>query len=59
MISVVVDLNCLLLLQLSLFVEALYLVLALLFRTLCPSSYASILMGKRELVAFLCLPDVL
>ena len=35
------------------FVGALCLVLVLLFSTLCPSSFAIILMGKRELLALL------
>ena len=48
---------CLLLLQLS--VGVLCLVLVLLFCTLCPSSFAIILLGKRELVALLnCLVTV-
>ena len=38
------------LLLLPLFVGVLCLVLALLFSTLCPSSFAIILMGKRELL---------
>ena len=41
--------NCLLLLPL--FVGVLYLDLDLLFSTLCPSSFAIILMGKIDLVA--------
>ena len=41
--------HCLLLLPL--FVGVLCLVLVLLSSTLCPSSFAIILMGKRELVA--------
>ena len=41
------------LLLLTLFVGVLCLVLVLLFNTLCPSSFAIILLGKRELVAFL------
>ena len=42
-----------------LFVAVLCLVLILLFSSLCPSSVAIILMGKRELVAYLnCHPDV-
>ena len=49
---------CLLLLQL--FVVVLCLVLVSLFITLCPSSFAIILMGKRGLVALLyCLSDIL
>ena len=47
------------LLLLPLFVGVLCLVLDFLFSTLCPSSFAFILMGKRELVALLCLPGVL
>ena len=39
------------LLVLSLFVGVLSLVLVLLFSTLCPSSFATILMGQRESVA--------
>ena len=35
------------------------LILVLLFSTLCPSSVAITLMGKRELVALLCVSDVL
>ena len=43
-----------------LFVAGLCLDLVLLFSTLCPSSFAIILMGKRELVAYFnCLPGVL
>ena len=38
-----------------LFVGVLCLVLVMLFSTLCPSSFAIILMGKRELVALLLL----
>ena len=49
--------NCLLLLWL--FVKVLCLVLVLLCSTLCPYSFAIITIGKRELVALLCLPDVL
>ena len=51
--------HCLLLLSMS--VGALCLVFVLLFSTLFPSSFATILMGKREreLVYFNCLPDVL
>ena len=41
--------HCLLLLPL--FVEILCLVLVLLFSTLCPSSFAIILMGKRGLAS--------
>ena len=43
------------------FVASLRLVLVLLFSTLCPSSFAIILTGKREswLLYFNCLPDVL
>ena len=43
------------LLLLPLFVGVLCLVLVLLFRTLCPSSFAIILMGKIELVPLLYL----
>ena len=43
--------NCLMLLPL--FVGTLCLVLVMLFNTLCPSSFAIILIGKRELVALL------
>ena len=43
--------RCLLLLPL--FVEVVCLVVVLLFSTLCPSSFAIILIGKRELVALL------
>ena len=41
------------LLLLPLFVSVLCFVLVLLFSTLCPSSFAIILMWKRELVALL------
>ena len=41
------------LLLLPLFVGVLCLVFYVLFSTLCPSSFAIILMGKRELVALL------
>ena len=41
------------LLVLSLLVGVLCLVLVLIFSTLCPSSFAIILIGKRELVALL------
>ena len=41
------------LLLLPLFVGVLFSVLVLLISTLCPSSFAIILMGKRELVALL------
>ena len=52
MVVVVLLLNyCLLLLPL--FVEVLCLVFVLLFNTLCPSSFAIILIGTRELVALL------
>ena len=43
--------HCLLLLPL--FVGVLCLVIVLIFGTLCPSSFAITLMGKRELVAVL------
>ena len=51
--------DCILLLPL--FVWVLCLVLVSLFRTLCPSSFAFIFMGKRELVAIAvnCVPCVL
>ena len=50
--------HCVLLLPL--FVGVLCSVLTLLFSTLCPPSFAIILMVKRELVAYFnCLPDVL
>ena len=39
--------------MLPLFMGVLCLVLILLFSTLCPTSFAIILMGKRELVAYL------
>ena len=41
------------LLLLTLFMGVLCLTIVLLFRTLCPSSFAIILMGKRDLVALL------
>ena len=48
------------LLLLPLFVGILYLVLDLIFSTLCLSSFAIILLGKREVIALLyCHPDAL
>ena len=49
--------HCLLFLPMCIRVKCL--VLILLFSTLCPSGFAVILMGKRELVTLLCIPDVL
>ena len=47
--TLLLSIHCLLLLPL--FLRVLCLVLVLLFSTLCPFSFAIILMGKRELVA--------